>query len=160
MDGMSATMVDSRLDSDGLYGIAGQIWNAYLGADSSNPLVRIEDRGASEVVASISVTGSWDGHVVVGCSEAAATSIAAAMLDLDPDDVTDADILDAAGELVNVIGGNVKSLLPQPSLLSLPLTTKGDGRHVRYPGTREVCGLAARWRGELLTITVLQVDLS
>jgi chemotaxis protein CheX len=160
MDGMNATMVDSRLDSDALYGIAGQIWNAYLGAAMSNPLVRTEERGAPEVVASISVTGSWDGHVVVGCSATAATLIAAAMLDLDPDDVVPADILDAAGELVNVVGGNVKSLLPQPSLLSLPLTTRGDGRHIRYPGTREVCGLSALWQGELVSITVLQVDLS
>jgi chemotaxis protein CheX len=157
---MNATVVDSRLNGDGLYGIAGQIWNAYLGADAENPLVRSEERGSPEVVASISVTGSWDGHVVVGCSEVAAISIAATMLDLDPDDVTPADILDAAGELVNVVGGNVKSLLPQPSLLSLPLTTRGNGRHVRYPGTREVCGLAARWQGELVTIIVLQVDLS
>ena len=157
---MNATVVDSRLDSDGLYGIAGPIWSAYLGADSANPLVRVDESAAPELVASISVTGSWDGHVVIGCSETAATSIAAAMLDLDPDDVTSADILDAAGELVNVVGGNVKSLLPQPSLLSLPLTTMGNGRHVRYPGTREVCRLAARWQGELVTITVLQVDLS
>jgi chemotaxis protein CheX len=72
--------------------------------------------------------------------------------------VTDADLLDAAGELVNVVGGNVKTLLPQPSLLSLPLTSRSG--QVRYPGTQQICALHAVWRGEPIGITVLQVDLS
>src|SRR5581483_2874503 len=111
-------------------------WSAYLGLDLSSPLTRTDYSGPFDVVASISVTGSWDGHVVVRASEPAAVAIAAAMLALDLDDVTDADLLDAAGELVNVVGGNVKSRLPQPCLLSLPLTSRSG--QVRYPGTREI----------------------
>jgi chemotaxis protein CheX len=156
---MSAPTTDIALDSDALYGIAVEIWSAYLGLDLSSPLTRVERTGRLDVVASISVTGAWDGHVVVSASEPAAVAIAAAMLALDLDDVTDADLLDAAGELVNVVGGNVKTLLPQPSLLSLPLTSRA-GQHVRYPGTRPICDLSAVWRGEPVSISVLQVDLS
>ena len=40
-----------------------------------------------------------------------------------PDVVTDAEVVDALGELTNMIGGNVKSLLPAPSQLSLPMVS-------------------------------------
>ena len=156
---MSAPTTEIALTSEALHGIAVEIWSAYLGLDLSSPLTPSQNPGPLEVVASISVTGAWDGHVVVSASERAGIAIPAAMLALDLDDVTDADLLDAAGELVNVVGGNVKSLLPQPSLLSLPLTSRA-GQHVRYPGTREICGLSAEWRGEPVSISVLQVDLS
>jgi chemotaxis protein CheX len=155
---MSAPTTEIALDSDALHGIAVEIWSAYLGLDLSSPLTPIPNPGPLEVVASISVTGAWDGHVVVSASERAGIAIAAAMLALDLDDVTDADLLDAAGELVNVVGGNVKTLLPQPSLLSLPLTSRSG--QVRYPGTQKICALYATWRGEPVAITVLQVDLS
>src|SRR5262245_14915283 len=128
------------LDSDALYSIATDIWTAYLNLSLSEPLMRTEDAGPLAVMAAISVTGAWDGHVVVSSSRNAAVGVAAAMLQMEPDEVTDADILDAAGELVNVIGGNVKSLLPQPSNLSLPITSD-SGRHVRYPGTCEIACL-------------------
>ena len=40
-------------------------------------------------------------------------------------DVTEVDQQDVASELVNMIGGNLKSLLPGPSFLSLPTIVSG-----------------------------------
>jgi chemotaxis protein CheX len=150
---------DVAFDSDALYGIMVETWTAYLGMEQGEPLARIENPGPLNVVASVSITGAWDGHVIVSTSEAASVAIAAAMLDLDADAVSEADILDAAGELVNVVGGNVKNVMPAPTHLSLPMTTQA-GLRLRYPGTRELCGLTADWRGEPVTVTVRQVDLS
>ena len=156
---MTTSLAACQLDDDALFGIASQIWTAYLDPDGTRPLVRAAAANPTEVVASISVTGGWDGHVVIGCSRAAAAAIAAAMLDLPPDEVTSADMFDAAGELVNVVGGNVKSMLPSASLLSLPKTTSGS-EQPRYPGTRPVCTTTGVWQGEPVTITVLHVDLT
>ena len=47
------------------------------------------------------------------------------MLHMDPADVTAADQQDVASELVNMIGGNLKSMLPGPSFLSLPTIVSG-----------------------------------
>ena len=156
---MTTSLTEYRLDGDALFGIAYQIWTAYLDPDGVRPLVRAEDANATDVVAAISVTGGWDGHVVIGCSQGAATAIAAAMLALPVDEVTPTDVVDAAGELVNVVGGNVKSMLPGASVLSLPKTTVGGGL-IRYPGTRQVCTTTCTWQGEPVTITVLQVNLT
>ena len=54
-----------------------------------------------------------------------ARASAANMLQLAVDDVTPGDQQDAAAELVNMIGGNVKGLLPGPSFLSLPTIVTG-----------------------------------
>jgi chemotaxis protein CheX len=156
---MSPATTEVAFDTEALYGMLVETWGAYLGITDDEPLARIEDPGPLNVVASISMTGSWDGHVVVSMSEAAALAVAAAMLALELDDVTDADILDAAGELVNVVGGQVKSILPQPCQLSLPMTSRA-GRKIRFPGTRPVCNVTTRLRGEPITVSVRQVDLS
>ena len=46
-----------------------------------------------------------------------------------------ADVTDAVGELVNIIGGSVKSLMPQPTVLSLPSVRTG-GRRGTWPVPR------------------------
>jgi chemotaxis protein CheX len=149
----------AALDGDSLYGIVAEFCAAYLGTPDGKPLTRIEDPGPLDLVASISLTGAWDGHVVISTTEPAAVSMAAAMLDLDPAIVGAADVLDAAGEFVNVVGGKVKSLLPGPCQLSLPMTSRA-GRHIRFPGTRPLCSVTAALGGEPVTVLVLQLNLS
>jgi chemotaxis protein CheX len=156
---MSAATTDFAFDTESLYGMLVETWGAYLGVGDDEPMVRVGDPGPLGVVASISLTGAWDGHVVVGMSEPAAAAVAAAMLDLALADVTDADILDAAGELVNVVGGQAKGILPQPCQLSLPMTSRA-GQKIRFPGTREVCIITTQLRGEPIRVSVRQVDLT
>ncbi len=149
----------AALDSEALYGIVAEFCAAYLGLPDDEPLTRIEDPGPLDMVAWISLTGAWDGHVAISATDPAAVAIAAAMLDVDPAVVSEADIIDAAGELINVVAGNIKSLLPQPCQLSLPMTARA-GHRIRYPGTRPLCSITAALHGEPVTVTVWQLDLS
>src|SRR5207244_3759452 len=132
---------------DDLRMIAEQVWSSYLDLDGTGPLiVKPADGSAEEVCASVSVTGAWRGHVVVRCSAAASRNAAAALLGVELDDVTPDDVTDALGELANIIGGNVKSLLPEPCALSLPhVLVHGESG---YPQVMEVCGLEATWLDE------------
>jgi len=92
--------------------------------------------------------------VVVRCSAAAARNAAAALLGVELDDVTTEDVTDALGELANIIGGNVKSLLPEPCALSLPhVLIHGESG---YPLVMEVCKLEATWRDESVSVVVLE----
>ncbi len=146
------------LNGESLLDLVAESWTAYFGRPDGKPLTRIEDPGPLEVAASISLTGAWDGHVIISMTEAASVTVAAAMLDLGPATVTEADIVDAIGEWVNVVGGNVKTLLPQPCQLSLPMASQ-SGR-IRYPGTRPLCSLTLPLEGEPVTVAVRQLDLS
>jgi chemotaxis protein CheX len=141
-----------------LQAIAEQVWTSYLDPEGLDPLLPgLDGARSGDVSASVSVTGAWRGHVVVSCSDGAARNAAAALLGVDLQDVTPEDITDALGELANIIGGNVKSLLPEPSALSLPhVLIKGDSG---WPSVVQVCQLVGTWREEPVTVSVLESNV-
>jgi chemotaxis protein CheX len=137
-----------------LLAITEQVWASYLDPEGVNPLLPAPPTIPSrDVSASVSVTGAWQGHVVVTCSSSASRNAAAVLLGVDLADVTPEDVTDAVGELVNIIGGNVKSLLPEPSALSLPVVAI-NGSH-GWPSVVEVCHLDGEWLGEPMAVRVL-----
>ncbi|MGN6605563.1 MAG: chemotaxis protein CheX [Jatrophihabitans sp.] len=99
--------------------------------------------------ASVSMTGEWPGHVVVGCSDGFARRFASRLFLTDI--VSDSDIVDAIGELANVVGGNVKSVVPGPNVLSLPHVVRGSEY---WPNAAEAVRLDLCWEGEPLRVSV------
>ena len=139
-----------------LRAIAQQVWSSYLDTDGSRPLVPEPAKNRTiDVTGSVSVTGAWRGHVLISCSAGAARNAAASLLGIELDEVTDDDVADALGELANIIGGNVKSLLPEPCALSLPHVDV-EGTAGRYPASTEVCKLDGTWLEESVTVCVLE----
>lgn len=142
------------VNPEDLLQITEQIWTAYLDQDGTSPLLPVAADGASDVCAAVSVTGAWQGHVVVACSSSASQHAAAALLGVEAAEVTGDDVADALGELANIIGGNVKVLLPEPCALSLPYVVIAAG--ARWPSVTEICRLDGTWLDEPVTITVLE----
>jgi chemotaxis protein CheX len=141
---------------DDLRVIAEQVWSSYLDVDGSKPLLPVPATDVVvDVTGSVSVTGAWRGPVLVGCSDGASRNAAAALLGIELDEVTDDDVADALGELANIIGGNVKSLLPEPCALSLP-HVHVEGAAGRYPASTEIAKLNGTWLEESVTVSVLE----
>jgi chemotaxis protein CheX len=131
--------------------LADEVWTSFLGADQ--PLLPGEpiDPDAATVSASVTVSGAWHGVVSLQVPDDLARAIAAAMLGGLPE-VDDADVSDAIGEMVNMVGGNVKSLMPGPSALSLPVVALG---RLAFPSDAiEVVRADLSWRGEAVKIAV------
>jgi chemotaxis protein CheX len=149
---MTAQPTDEDLST-----IAEQVWSSYLDPEGVSPLLPFPSpKQLVEVSASVSVTGAWRGHVVLSCSSNASKSAAAALLGVEFEEVTAEDIADALGELANIIGGNVKSLLPEPCALSLPHVLLGRVDSEHWPAVAEVCKLRGSWQDEMVSITVLE----
>lgn len=91
------------------------------------------DPKAPDVVGTISITGGWNGWVELRGTQSLATVVGCAMLMAEPDDLSPADVWDGWAELTNMIGGSVKSLLPEPSALSLPTVTAGGAALLPAP---------------------------
>lgn len=70
----------------------------------------------------VDVTGEWSGSIHFSVERELALELARRMLERD--DVDESDIVDAMKEVANMIGGNVKGLVPGPSRLSLPRESK------------------------------------
>jgi len=102
------------------------------------------DEGAStySLGASVQFTGEWEGAVVVGCNESFGREAAAALFASSADSVDPAEIADALGELANIIGGNVKPLLPGTASLSLPTVVRGADVQMGIPGAELWVGVS------------------
>ena len=150
---MTATMAPT---GDDLQQIAEQVWASYLDTDGEKPLVPLPpDKLSKDVVAGVAVSGAWHGLVLVACSSVASKEAAAALLGMGADEVTDGDVDDALGELANVIGGNVKSLLPEPCSLGLP-EVHNDADDDPWLVGDEICRVEATWMGEPMEVSVLE----
>jgi chemotaxis protein CheX len=135
--------------------VTDDVWTSFLA--TYGPLewspVSLEDAApdAQLVQASVAIRGDWTGTVTLEMTSATAETAARTMLDLDG--VEEADVTDALGELVNMIGGNIKSLLPSGSTLGLPIVTHAPLRPARSEGT-EHYRVELTWAGTPIRIRV------
>jgi chemotaxis protein CheX len=97
--------------------------------------------GESLFAGCVHISGKWEGAVVLDCPTELAKKVASLMFKLTEDELSSDLVQDALGELTNMTGGNLKSLLPEPCYLSLPTVTVTE------------CGL--KIPGSELTTTVI-----
>lgn len=136
--------------------IAETVWSSFLGMDvyELEPSGPLEPSTAQTATATIHITGTTNVSVVLSCSATMAHRAAAAMFDLDEAELTDEEVADAFGEIVNIVGGNLKCLLPEPSELSLPTVTQGAGIVVSIPGAHLLERVDLGCEGERVGITL------
>ena len=114
------------------------------------------DAGAPSVTGVISISGDWNGAVVVAVPRTLARAVAAAMFALEPDALTDAEVEDAVGELSNMVGGATKTMIGMPCSISLPSVTEGVRYKVSIPGAREIAAALFVSNGDVMKVTVVQ----
>ena len=103
-----------------LLDITESVWVQFLGL-SLQPDAEQQYPLPAECASSIAICGAWDGRVVVGCTRELAQQAAARMFHRPEGSLSEAQWQDALKEIANIIGGNVKALLPEPSRLELPV---------------------------------------
>ncbi|WP_066585270.1 chemotaxis protein CheX [Cellulomonas timonensis] len=103
----------------------------------------------------VDLTGPWTGRVALTTERATAHDLSRALLGMSPDEpVDDGDVVDAFGEVANVVGGNVKTLLTEVGRLGLPQVA---------PSAPPMAGnvlheLRMAWRGRPLNIVVTAAE--
>lgn len=147
----STTRVD--LSPEDVVQVVDEIVGAFLATSAT--LATDEGTHPRTVVACVHVSGSFTGSVICSVTERFAALCAERMLDVDISEVDDESVVDAIGEIVNMIGGSVKALLPEPSTLSLPVVTLGEGQELMVPGTVPIATVDLRCADEPLRVTVL-----
>lgn len=76
--------------------------------------------GGDRLMSFVPLTGAWNGAVQFECSPRQACQFTGRFLSMNPPDKVDADVVDALGELANMIGGNLKCAMPAGVHLALP----------------------------------------
>lgn len=135
---------------DDVVAVTQEVWSALLGLDLV-PDATLPP-ASSTVTGCVQITGSWDGAVLLTVSTAFARQATETMFA--SDDVTEDDVIDAVGELTNMVGGNVKSLLPAPSQLSVPSVASGERYTVHLPGTTPLHELVLGCGSEPVAVSI------
>jgi CheY-specific phosphatase CheX len=112
--------------------------------------------GGPGLVAEVAVLGDTPARIAISIDRPGARAVTERMAGpvigpaLDDDDVAD-----AVGELANVLGGNLKALLPEGSTLTLPSVGEGPtGPATEGPGPAGTVVASVRWGDHLVTATV------
>lgn len=126
-----------------------EVWRSFVG--EVEPLLPGTAAAGAQWSANVSISGTWEGSVTVEVADAVAIELTRRMLGISTSPV-DEDVADAVGEVVNMIGGNIKSLLPGPSTLSLPAVAAG--RAAFSSEAHEVSRYDALWRGDPVRVSV------
>ncbi len=92
-----------------------------------------DNRATHAVSGVIGLSGKAVGTVVLSLSEAVALKAAATMLMAEATEIND-DVLDAVGELTNMVAGRAKAELEEFELMvSLPSVITGLGHEIHFP---------------------------
>ena len=136
--------------ADDLEVITREVWTSFLDGDPAGLVAGGDPPTGEQITGCVHLSGAYTGSIMLQCSPPAARDAAAALFSIAPGDVTQTEVVDAIGEIANMVGGNVKSMLPGPSLLSLPLVVQGV---LSVPGAQVVRTVQLIWRAEPLTVS-------
>lgn len=139
-------------------GITRDVWESFTGRAIDVADGQVRRDGGDVTVGCVTVSGEWQGSVLLACPAQLARMAASAMFDLPAEQLDDQEVADALGELTNMIGGNIKSLIPGPSRLSMPAVTVGASLTVRMPRAALVSTVSLACEGLPLTVSVWRDD--
>jgi CheY-specific phosphatase CheX len=103
----------------------------------------------------VKITGAWEGEVRLHCSPRLARLIAAAIFQVEADGVGTYEILDALTELIHIVGGNLKALLPQPVVVSLPSLLDQTDSIETSPQGPAICQMTLTCEGQPFAVSIL-----
>ena len=108
------------------------------------------------VMALVGIAGPWIGAGVITCSARSAIDVCNHLLSADEDSVND-DVLDAVGEVANMIIGNIKTMVEEhlgPLCLSIPTVVYGHNFTSRSAGNDNWVVLPFEYGGDVIAIRI------
>jgi chemotaxis protein CheX len=122
--------------ADGLQAATSDVLALTIG-ERMEPAAGAPENGS--LSAAVPLVGPHRASLVVTCSVDFARALAAAMFDMASTDLSPEDVNDALGELTNMIGGSVKTLLDGEWRLGLPEVQEGDTDRLPLPSPELQC---------------------
>lgn len=148
------TEASTQIRSDDLAQIVQAVFETTMNLEAfeaQSPRLPLRER----LVASVELKGGWNGEVLVECGAPQACRFAGHFLGTATPACADSVVLDVLGELANVIGGNLKSMLARGIQLSLPSVAAARPDGPRVGAAEFATTLAFRCKEGPFWVTVL-----
>lgn len=137
-----------------------QIVASVLGTMLDEAPVPVDEVWAPEpgrITAAVYFAGEWKGAVLVECSEEMALHWTANLMSIEVPSEFGDDVEDALGEIVNMVGGNLKSVLPKGVALSMPSVVRGRNYSIKICGGNLSSRQSFRTPQGLFWVTLVEV---
>jgi chemotaxis protein CheX len=108
------------------------------------------------ITATVHFVGSWKGALCIECTTGQTFEFAKRLLGIDPPADVNEDVCDAFGELANMIGGNLKAVLPPSVHLSMPSVARGVDYAMRICESVTACRLAFQCELGVFWVTLVE----
>jgi chemotaxis protein CheX len=118
-----STIPEATLTADHLDEIVIRVWRRLMGETLTSVTETARPSGRA-IVASVAVAEGWRGTIVLSCPGKTADRLASELHEMAPEQIDAVDRCDAVGELLNVVAGNLRVVLPSGSCFALPLTVE------------------------------------
>jgi chemotaxis protein CheX len=132
------------------------VWTSVLGLTVERGIGNDAMQGDQTIRACVHISGAWEGVVTVESTNGLARRAAAILLGVEEADATPEELSDTLGELTNIIGGNIKGLLPEPSRLSVPAVFQGSESNLTVKGSRLVSAVGFHCEGQPLRVALMR----
>lgn len=139
-----------------LYEVAQTICATFLGLDIAECPGGIHAEDANCLTACVLISGAWNGALTVRVSEILARRVASEMFAMADEDLTGDEVQDALGEVANMLGGNVKALIPGRCALSLPTVAQGRCDRLTAPGAARIRAVDCTFDDQPIQVAILE----
>ena len=145
------------LSKDQLASVVDEVFGCMAGMQvAPAPATFRPDQQNGYIVSVVQIVGGWKGAVRLDIDMAFARQACAHLLGVDPRNLSTDDIRDAAGELANITGGSVKTLIAPTSSLSLPSVAMGQNYEFSLPQGKVLQQSSFRHESGSLLVSVLE----
>jgi chemotaxis protein CheX len=117
--------------------IAHEIFESMLGIEIQ-PVELAWQPAKDRLTGAVYLAGAWRGAVLIECDHGQACDFTHRLMSVPLPEEVDDDVRDTMGELANMLGGNMKSVLPHGVALSMPSVVEGSDYSLRLCGGKAV----------------------
>ena len=141
-----------------IVGITSVIWRSVLNLGlQSEPSDECQQPSAGlAFIGSVQIRGAWEGSVLLHADGVLVRRAASIMFGMEEPAVGSDEMVDALGELTNMVGGNLKALLPAPCKLSLPTVAQGIEPKLTILGNQVVRHVDFSTEGHRFAVSLLK----
>jgi CheY-specific phosphatase CheX len=149
--------VSFREHLEEIQAIVGFVFNTMLGmsAEAVSGEWAVQNRS---VTAAVYFAGEWKGAVMLECSRDLAFALTEKLADVAKPTELDESVRDALGELANMVGGNLKAILPKGVSLSMPMVVQGSDYLIWFSGGNVVSRLAFECDSGVLWLHLIETE--
>lgn len=146
------------ITTEDLKSVTQSVWTTMLETELDALPSALPSAVQASHVGVIRLAGAFDGMVSLHLAENLVRGAASVMFGLAVQDVAEDHVRDAVAELTNMVGGNVKCLVAQPTQLALPEVYTPEEAEEALPSTQPHAGMTFVGTSGELAVIVHQVN--